>query len=134
MRIECSEWQVEREDGHVYLHGPTSAFRHLGKYPRGLAGGLNIYPAPTSRGPLPFGHMHMRYLPPSVHLSQEDHDRCLDRFFGYYACWGGSARSDHAIDLADDRYEIERLAVQTRHGPLVDCPLSKNPPLLSYAT
>jgi len=80
--------QVEREDGNVYLHGPTSAFRHLGKHPRDHSHGLNIYPSPSSRGPLQSGHS--RYLPADISLSQPDHDQCLDRFFGYYACWGTS--------------------------------------------
>jgi hypothetical protein len=83
-----SERQVEREDGNVYLHGPTSAFRHLGKHNRDPFSGLNIYPPPTSRGSLQVGHS--RYLPSTVQLSSAEHDQCLDRFFGYYACWGES--------------------------------------------
>lgn len=83
-----TDLQVERADGNVYLHGPTSAFRHLGKHPRDHSNGLNIYPTPVSRDPLQNGHS--RYLPAEIQLSQAEHDQCLDRFFGYYACWGKS--------------------------------------------
>ena len=93
-RDEPSNIEVEREDGNVYLHGPTSAFRHLGKHPRGQASGLNIYPVPVSRGPPQFGHS--RFLPSVVQLSKAEHDQCLDRFFGYYACWGESGETAYS--------------------------------------
>jgi hypothetical protein len=121
--------QVEREDGNVYLHGPTSAFRHLGKHPRGQANGLNIYPVPTSRGPPQFGHS--RFLPAVVQLSKDEHDQCLDRFFGYYACWGESL--DCMLKaVVDDRYAVERLAIQTRHGSRIISPIPQDTSLLSH--
>jgi hypothetical protein len=76
---------VEREAGDLHLHGPTSAFRHLGRYPRERASALNIYTSTLHAPHLPIGYA--RFLPLTVSLSQYEHDVCLDRYFKYYSSW-----------------------------------------------
>lgn len=77
--------QVEREAGDLHLHGPTSAFRHLGRYPRERASALNIYPVSLPSPHLPVGYA--RYLPSTVSLSQYEHDHCIDLYFKFYSSW-----------------------------------------------
>jgi len=46
---------------------------------------------------------------------------------------GVSLERPHIQIVANDRYAIERLAIQTRHGFGVISPLPQNSPLLSHA-
>jgi hypothetical protein len=78
---------VESETGDLQAYGPTSAFRHLGKYSNGrrdVEDSINL----QSTSGLPGGFA--KYLPGEVYITQEQHDIAIDRFFMYYASWGMS--------------------------------------------
>ncbi|OCF30960.1 hypothetical protein I316_07366 [Kwoniella heveanensis BCC8398] len=108
---DLREWSqdhlVEAETGDVQVHGPTSAFRHLGKYSHERVDAFLAAsePSPGSPDDLPRGFA--RYLPTDVYLTKEQHDLALDRFFTYYACWGQRShpilfRRDMEIALSGD--------------------------------
>jgi hypothetical protein len=88
-RLKHHITQVEGKSGDYQVYGPTSAFRHLGKYNHDSAESsspLNRGFSPESTSSLPDGFR--RYLPQEIYLTQEQHDNAVDRFFRYYASWG----------------------------------------------
>ncbi|WWD21795.1 hypothetical protein CI109_106283 [Kwoniella shandongensis] len=91
---DLREWSqdhlVEGETGDLQVHGPTSAFRHLGKYSHEHANTHhdNGYHDSSPEIPDALPNGFARYLPQEVYLTEEQHDIVLDRFFDYYACWG----------------------------------------------
>ncbi|WWC62347.1 uncharacterized protein I303_104943 [Kwoniella dejecticola CBS 10117] len=86
---DIREWSqdhlVEGETGELQVHGPTSAFRHIGKYSNDDARLIHEM-SPESPDPLPHGYT--RYLPQEIYLTEEQHDQVINRFFQFYACWG----------------------------------------------
>ncbi|WWC70565.1 uncharacterized protein I206_104516 [Kwoniella pini CBS 10737] len=86
---DIREWSqdhiVEGETGELQVHGPTSAFRHLGKYSHDDVR-LNHEMSPESPDPLPYGYA--RHLPQDVYITEEQHDQAINRFFQFYASWG----------------------------------------------
>lgn len=78
------------------MYGPTSAFRHLGRYSHDHdhareheGSALNHTQSPEEAGEQEDGFR--RFLPRDVYISEEQHRVALDRFFRYYASWGGCA-------------------------------------------
>ncbi|WVR06186.1 hypothetical protein IAU60_003216 [Kwoniella sp. DSM 27419] len=100
LREWSQEHLVEAETGDVQVHGPTSAFRHLGKYSHDRLEPNTVYNdmSPGSPDPLPVGFA--RYLPQNVYMTEQQHDQALDRFFRFYACW--VFRRDMATALHGD--------------------------------
>ncbi|WWC95840.1 hypothetical protein V866_002707 [Kwoniella sp. B9012] len=86
LRSWSQDHLVEGEKGELQVHGPTSAFRHIGKYSNERVNRSNQDMSPQSPDPLPYGFS--RYLPSEVYITQEQHDQAIDRFFRFYACWG----------------------------------------------
>ncbi|KAK8847702.1 hypothetical protein IAR55_005561 [Kwoniella newhampshirensis] len=89
---DLREWSqdhlVEGETGDLQVHGPTSAFRHLGKYSHEHVNGLDAYHDLSPEPPVALPNGFARYLPQDVYLTEKQHDSALDRFFRFYACWG----------------------------------------------
>ncbi|KAK4689029.1 urea carboxylase, partial [Tremellales sp. Uapishka_1] len=86
---DVREWSqdhlVEGEAGELQVHGPTSAFRHLGKNSFGHAKSHDDQYDSSAEPALTSGFA--RYLPQEVYLSERQHEAAIDRFFRFYASW-----------------------------------------------
>ncbi|ORY32910.1 fungal-specific transcription factor domain-domain-containing protein [Naematelia encephala] len=89
---DLREWSqdhlVEGETGDLQVHGPTSAFRHLGKYSHEHSNGLEAYHDSSPEPPVALPNGFARYLPQDVYLTEQQHELAIDRFFRFYASWG----------------------------------------------
>lgn len=89
-----TEHQVEHETGDFQVYGPTSAFRHL----RSNSISEDRKPYSPTDHPSPLQGDFRRFLPDEVHLTEDQHEAALDRFFRYYSSWGASLLKQMVAD------------------------------------
>lgn len=82
-----------KDTGDLHLYGPTSAYSHLPGRPM-QAASISTAPSEDSLSAHESESSRMNdlnplnpILPPEVHLSEDQHNQLLNRFFNFYASW-----------------------------------------------